>query len=67
MATLTGQRTYGRRAHLRLVTADDRPVDDQWNVCVTPDPTPGPRDAADLVSRFRALLPADVDLTHDQD
>lgn len=57
MTALT-QRGHTRRAHLRLVTSDDRPT--TWTPVRTPiDPEAGPKDAAELIARFARLLPGD--------
>lgn len=57
MTTLT-QRSHRRRAHLRLVTSDDRA--EVWTPVHTAiDPEAGPKDVTELVGRFAGLLPAD--------
>ena len=56
MTALT-QRSHTRRAHLRLVTSDDRPT--TWTPARTVDPDPGPKDVTELVGRFASLLPGD--------
>lgn len=56
MTALT-QRSHTRRAHLRLVTSDDRPT--TWTRVATLDPEPGPKDVTELVDRFARLLPGD--------
>jgi hypothetical protein len=53
MTTLTGKRTERRRTHLRLVTSSDP----TRGTLAVADPNPGPRDAAELVAHFGALLP----------
>jgi hypothetical protein len=60
MTTLAHQhRSRARRNHLTLVPTVD--VVEPTVVCVTPDPEPGPHDAAELVERYSPLLPADLD------
>jgi hypothetical protein len=57
MTALT-QRSHTRRAHLRLVTSDDRAT--TWTPVRTPiDPEAGPKDVSSLVNRFARLLPGD--------
>jgi hypothetical protein len=55
MEILTHERTPRRRNHLRLVGTDER----ARSLVPVEDPTPGPRDAAQLVAHFDALLPDD--------
>jgi hypothetical protein len=59
MTTLTGQRTFARRAHLRLVSSNDQPTQAPSPVLAASDPEPGPRDVADLIARFAGILPGD--------
>ncbi len=59
MATITGHRRTTRRAHLRLVTTD-APAPRPSSTLPVADPTPGPRDAAEVVAHFSALLPPDL-------
>ena len=57
MGTLTEHRDHGRRPHLTLVPPLD-PSEPTINVVVgVEDTEPGPRDAAEVVTRFAALLP----------
>ena len=56
MTTMTGHRRSTRREHLRLVTTDS-PAPRPGATLPVADPTPGPRDAAEVVARFSALLP----------
>ena len=64
MATLTGNRTHGR-SHLKLVhSRDDARAMNTASLDALralDDPSPGPRDASLLASRFATVLPDDTD------
>jgi len=59
MTALTGPRTLARRAHLRLVSSDERPAQAASSARAMIDPEPGPKDVAELISRFARILPGD--------
>lgn len=59
MAILTGHRNPAGRGHLSLVPSHGSTGTGSTRVRSVSDPVEGPRDAAELVSRFSALLPAD--------
>ena len=64
MATLAGNPTHGR-SHLKLVhSRDDARAMNTASLDALralDDPSPGPRDASLLVSRFAVVLPEDTD------
>ena len=66
MTTLTGARTSRRGSHLKLAPSGDdagaMTVAPTGKICDLDDPTPGPRDANALITRFARVLPRDVEL-----